>query len=250
VPIPSFVLVLLIAATMSSSSSSVLLRDQFDRPNGLITNEYAYWNSSKPAVRSTVWRVSSGSLFARNGHAWTGAPDDRRPNSDSSTGTGSTVFRATTRRDDLQNVMVAFKLFNAGLRPSVRAPTANWNGVHLLLRHQSEFALYAVSVNRRDNRVAIKKKVPGGPSNDGTYYTLAAGTYAVPYGRWQSVTARTINTSEGFVTITLDVNGRRLLQTTDLGRRGGAPITAPGRIGIRGDNCEFMLDDLVVTKVR
>lgn len=246
-PVLLFFVALVLAAMTSGSASPVLLRDGFNRPDGLITNEYAYWNASKPAARSTIWQVTSGSLFARRGHLWTGVPDDRRPNVRSSNGTGSTVFRATTRRADLQNVTVSFRLYNAGLRPSARVPAANWNGVHLFLRHQSEFALYAISINRRDNNVVVKKKVPGGPSNDGAYYTLATASYPVPYGRWQQVTARAVNTSDGAVTISLGVNGRRLLRATDAGR-GGAPLTGPGRIGIRGDNCEFLLDDLVVAR--
>jgi hypothetical protein len=246
-PVLSFFLALVLAATTTSSASPVLIRDGSHRRDGLITNEYAYWNSSKPAARSTVWQVTSGSLFGRNGHLWTGVPDDRRPNARSSAGTGSTVFRATTRRADLGNVTVSFKLYNAGLRPSARVPAASWNGVHLFLRHQSEFALYVVSINRRDNKVVLKKKVPGGPSNDGTYHTLGVANYPVPYRRWQRVTARTINASDGSVAITLALNGHRLLYARDSGR-GGEAFTAPGRIGIRGDNCEFMLADLVVAR--
>src|SRR5918992_4332556 len=99
-PVLLFFLALVVGATTSGSTSPVLFQDRFGHPRGLITNEYAYWNSSKPAVRSKAWRVTSGSLFAKRGHAWTGAPDDRRPNAASTNGTGSNVFRATTRRAD------------------------------------------------------------------------------------------------------------------------------------------------------
>src|SRR5438552_2313443 len=42
----------------------VLWQDRFDGPDGLITNEYAYWNFADPAAaRSPGWDVTSGSLF-------------------------------------------------------------------------------------------------------------------------------------------------------------------------------------------
>lgn len=36
--------------------------------------------------------------------------------------------------------------------------------------------LFYASVNRCDQTVAIKKKMPGGSSNGGTYFTLASGS--------------------------------------------------------------------------
>jgi hypothetical protein len=246
-PVQVIALMLMVSTAVSGSGSPVLVRDRFDRPNGLITNEYAYHHPDKPAVRSHVWQVTSGSFFARNRAGWTGVPDDRRPDANSSTGTGSAVFRLVTRRADLKDVAFSFKLVNAGLRPSRRASDAAWTGVHAFLRYQNERWLYVVSVNRRDDTVTIKKKVPGGPSNGGTYYTLAAGDYRVPYGRRQNVSTTIRTTARGWVAITLEVDGRRLLQATDAGR-GGRPITAAGRVGIRGDGCEFLVDDVVATR--
>src|SRR6266700_7449275 len=43
-----------------------LLADNFGRPDGLITNEFAAYNPHNPAaVRSSIWIATSGSLFAR-----------------------------------------------------------------------------------------------------------------------------------------------------------------------------------------
>ena len=246
-PVQVIALILMVSTAVSGSGSPVLVRDHFDRPNGLITNEYAYHNPKKPAVRSDVWQVTSGSFFARNRAGWTGVPDDRRPNVNSSTGTGSAVFRLISRRADLTDVTFTFRLVNLRLRPSTRAGDAAWTGVHVFLRYQNEHSLYVVSVNRRDNTITIKKKVPGGPSNGGTYHTLAAGDYRVPYGRRQNVATTIRTTARGWVAITLEVDGRRLLQATDAGR-GGRPITAGGRVGIRGDACEFLVDDVLATR--
>src|SRR4051794_34420913 len=44
--------------------SGGVFADNFNYPNGLITNEYAYWNPSDPrAVQSPLWEMTSGSLF-------------------------------------------------------------------------------------------------------------------------------------------------------------------------------------------
>jgi hypothetical protein len=57
------------------------------------------------------------------------------------------------------------------------------------LRHVSELNLYAITVDRRDGEVVIKKKCPGGPSNGGTYYALANSgpTHHIALGKWEQV---------------------------------------------------------------
>jgi hypothetical protein len=87
--------------------SSVLLEDAFNRSDGLITNEYAYWSrSARDTIVSKTWRVTSGSFFVRSGTGWTGIPDAVRPNAASSNGADSAVFRLTTQRRDFDNVAV------------------------------------------------------------------------------------------------------------------------------------------------
>ncbi len=45
-----------------------LFTDSFSNPNGLLTNEYAYWNPAlADSVSSPNWEMTSGSFFAR-GH--------------------------------------------------------------------------------------------------------------------------------------------------------------------------------------
>jgi hypothetical protein len=77
----------------------------------LVTNEYAHWNPQAPASRiANDWDVTSGSLFVHNGVAWSGAPDKATPDATSSNGSGSSVFRMTTRRHDFGDVAVSLNL--------------------------------------------------------------------------------------------------------------------------------------------
>jgi hypothetical protein len=241
-----FVGVLLLTPAVPAAAADPLLADQFTRPDGLITNEYAYWSTSGGGTQSPTWEMTSGSLFAKDQHAWTGVPDATVPNATSSNGTGSAIFRLTTKRADFGDVTVSFALLNKRMVSTKKTKKQAWDGVHVLLRYQSEESLYALSVNRRDGAVVVKKKVPGGPSNGGTYYTLASGTKAVPYGAWQQVSTRAATNSDGSVTLTLSRDGRQLLSVTDRGT-GGPPITTPGKVGVRGDNDEFQFDDFTVS---
>lgn len=229
--------------------ASALLLDRFDRPDGLITNEYAYRHPGEPgAVRSATWELTSGSLFARGGVAWSGIPDGDRPDASSLLANNSAVLRARTHRDDLGDTAIGFRLRNLGLRTTAETPAQSYDGVHAWTRYVSEESLYAVTINRRDDLAVIKKKVPGGPSNGGTYHTLASAPYAVPYGAWQAVRITTRNNADGSVTIALFTDGVERLRATDQGQ-GGPPITAPGRVGVRGDNCELELDDFEVQAI-
>jgi hypothetical protein len=50
---------------------------------------------------------------------------------------------------------------------------------------------------------------------------------------------------DGSVTITLYDGSSLVVSATDDGV-GGPPITNPGKVGIRGDSCDFNVDDFVV----
>jgi len=240
----------LAAPPARTQAAVVLLRDGFARADGLVTNEYAYWNPrSAAALHSPVWELTSGSLFARGGAGWSGAPDGASPDATSSNGTGSAVFRLTTKHAGFGDVTVGFRLRNLRLVATGRTAAVAWDGVHVLLRYRSQAELYAVSVNRRDHTAVIKKKLPGGPTNGGTYHTLAATAHRVPYGAWQRVAAAALTNPDGSVTITLRAGGQELLRATDRGV-GGPPITRPGKVGLRGDNCEFQFDDLTISRTR
>lgn len=216
--------------------------------NGLVTNEFAYWSPRNPSRHdSPAWEMDSGSLFAQDGIGWTGLPDAVAPNASSTNGNDSAVFRLNTKRRDFTDVSVSFDLLNHGYVTTSRTPAVGWDGVHIWLRYQSQFSLYVASVNRRDGTIAIKKKVPGGPSNGGTYYTLATGTHPVRLDAWQHVGASIRTEQNGAVTIQLFADGRQILSASDDGRIGGPPILAAGAVGIRGDNCNFHFKNFSVT---
>jgi hypothetical protein len=228
-------------------TGDLLVSDTFSVPDGLITNEYAFFNAlDLSSLLSPTWQLDSGSLFATGGTGSTGVPDDVEPNAHSTNGTDSAIFRLVTRRADLGDVSVSFRLDNIGLTQTSSTPSVDWDGVHVFLRYQSEFSLYYASINRRDGTAVIKKKVPGGPDNGGTYYELTPYvSHAVPYGEWQDITATVQTNADGSVTIRLLSGGQLVVAATDSGT-GGPPITAPGRVGLRGDNCNFRFDDFRV----
>ena len=241
----------LVVASPAAAAGETLLSDGFDQPDGLITNAYAFWHPTAPAIAvSPVWAVHSGSLFAKGGMGWSGVPDDATPDACSCNGTGSAVLRAATTRTDFGDVDVTFDLVNQGLSSTASTPPVAWDGLHVWLRYQSEYSLYYVTVNRRDNSVIVKKKVPGGPasSNYGTYYDLSpAVPYTVPYGRRQHVRATVRTNGDGSVTIALFVDGVKLVEGTDRGAGGMPPLTNPGAVGLRGDNADLLVDDFRVT---
>ncbi len=232
-----------------STTDATLFSDSFaSYPNGLITNEYAYWNHSDPSAKqSSRWELTSGSLFALNGEGYTGVPDTVGPNALSTNGTNSAVFRLTTKQPNFGNVTVSFDLLNVGLVETRSTPRMGLDGVHIFLRYQNEESLYYASVNRRDNTTVIKKKVPGGPSNNGTYYDLTSYVpNSVPYGAWQSVAASIKTNRDSSVTIEVFSQGQKIVSATDNGTIGGPPITFSGKVGIRGDNAEFRFKNFVV----
>jgi hypothetical protein len=230
---------------------STLFSDSFSQSRAIVTNEYAYYNPTHgDAVISPSWQITSGSLYLSSGTAWSGKADDIKPDALSTNGNDSAVFRMTTKRTDFGNVAVTFSLRNNALVTTARTPSQTYDGVHIFLRHQSETSMYYVSVNRRDGIVVVKKKVPGGTSNGGTYYTLSSNIpYQVPYGSWQTIKATVANLSTGGVRIKLTIGGVLLASVLDDGHIGGPPITKAGRVGIRGDNCNFQLDNFSVASL-
>jgi hypothetical protein len=219
-------------------------RPDLSGPDRLLTNEYAHSNPADGrAVRSPDWDVTSGSLYLRDGAGWTGTPDAASPDAGSANGTGSSVFRVTTRRRDFRDALVALDVRNLGLTANGRMPAADTDGVHVFLRWHSPQELYVASLNRRDNTVVVKRKDPGGEVNGGTYTTLGQAAYIVPYGVWQSFRVAIRNTAGRTVRISIAAGGRTLLEVED--RAAPADLTA-GAVGLRGDNCEFQFEEFRV----
>jgi len=236
-----------VGAAVIAMRHQPLLTDDFSGPNGLITNEFAYFNPHNPAaVRSPLWIVTSGSLFVHDNAAWTGVPDQGLTGPRSASVTNSSIFRVITRSADFQNVTVSFGLFVQRFVPAADGQSPSWRGVHVFLRYQSADLLYVVSVDRSDGVIVIKKKVPGGPSDGGTYYTLAAVRGTSVIGRWEQVRVSAVNDGEG-VRFSVWLDDRLRLQAVDNGAGDAPPITQPGRVGIRGDFTEFEFGHFTVT---
>ena len=215
----------------------------------LVSNEFAHFNPRDPhAVHSPTWDVTSGSLFRWGDELGAGEPDDRAPDARSRHATGSAVFRAV-HNHPMTDGTVSFSLRNDGLTSTERTPAVAFDGVHVFLRYQSEEELYVVSVNRRDDTVAVKKKLPGGTANGGHYETLAQAAAPVRYRAWVPYRVAIATAADGSVRIDLTSGARSLLHAIDHGQE-GPPILAAGRVGLRGDNCRFRLTDFVVQRRR
>lgn len=245
--------------------------------NGLVTNEFAYWNPHTPSASSSPdWQMTSGSLFAQSGVFWTGKPDTcdndkTSPNASSTNCTDSSVFRLNTARTFSGNISVSLSIKQLGNihNDNCNSDDTCWYGTHVWLRYQNQFNLYYVSVNRADGDVAIKRKVPCGTDNSGTYFVL--GTYVkhgFQSGSWNAYTTTIQTNSDGSVTIKLYDDNESTTTPIDVGTdRGGTnpnwtascttpghytsaaypPITADGAVGVRGDYANFEFTNFKVT---
>jgi hypothetical protein len=229
-------------------ASGPLFVEPFSYPDGLITNEYTCWNPTDPkAVKNANWGLDSGSLFAKGGQGWSGIPDAGLVDPQSFTHNDSAIFRLVTQRRDFLNVAVSLKLTHNGFVTTGTTPSVAWDGIHVFLRYQSEYSLYYASINRRDNTCVIKKKVPGGPSNNGTYYDLTPYVpHKFPSGTVQNIKATIQTNPDNSVTISLYAEGVLIVSGIDKGAN-GAVILAAGGTGVRGDNSNFLIDDFTVT---
>ena len=235
-------------AAPPSSATTLLIDDFRQRPEGLITNEYAFHHPTDPAARKdAIWELTSGSFFERHLSGFTGVPDHLSPNALSTNGNNSAVFRARTHRADFTDVIVSFDLRNMGFFTTTGVPPHAYDGVHVWLRYVSEYELYAVTVNRRDNIVVIKKKMPGGRSNGGTYYELGSAPYTARINAPVHVAASIQTQHDASVILRLTIDDKTVLRVRDDGRIGSPPILGRGRVGLRGDNCEFYVRNFRVT---
>lgn len=236
-------------ARAGPAAGPVLFRDDFDGPDGLITNHYATWSAAPWAVRSPDWLAESGSLLRRHGAAWSGVPTDRPPDPRSAHGTGSQLFRVWTTRSDFGDVRVDLRLRNEGyVAGSALYPRRSWDGVKLWPRREPGFGsvgVYTAEVNRRQGNVMIQKKCAGSDA----YAILAQSRPGRParVGHWEHVGATVRTQADGAVAIGLIRDGRVVLRATDRGAGGCPPVTGRGAVGVRGDNTQFSFDDFTVT---
>lgn len=215
--------------------------------DGLVTNELTqHASAAQQPHRSRDWVVTSGSLFAVGGMGWSGRPDDKSPDAESRNGTNSAVFRVVSRRRDFADVRVRFALRVSRLVRTRSTPKETYDGVHLLLRYRSPQQLYAVSLQRRDKILAIKRKDPGGPSNGGTYTVLSTAPFPLLHD-WINVDVTVRDTPDGSTALDLHIDGRLIMVAVD---RSAHRITGPGGIGLRADNAEFFFKDMIAEPVQ
>jgi hypothetical protein len=256
------------------SGSNILFQDTFTGADGLITNEYAHWNSN--GINSPDWDMTSGTLYRQSNMAWTGVPNSCAQNQDqdrtSTNCNNSNVFRVNTFRAFAGNVKVSLALKNnSDIHDSnCNAHGTCTHGVHIMMRYQSEFDLYYVSINRADNKVVIKRKVPCGSTNEGHYVELTPSPSPVHVwtaGTWQHFLVTIETNPNGSVTLKVydDANApdTPITQATDTGGTNPEwssgcttqghypttqypPITAAGSVGVRGDFDNFNFDDFTV----
>lgn len=234
----------------------------------LITNEYATYNQADPqSALSDEWELSSGSLFAKEGAFWTGEPDTcDAPNAISTNCTNSDIFRANTKKQFTgdTHVKISIKQLKDIHNKNCSSDDTCWHGAHLWLRFQNQYNLYYASLNRADGQVVIKRKVPCGDDNDGTYFTLGEARYDFVPMQWNQYKASIRTNSDQSVTITVtDSQDRIIVSAQDHGGTNPnwtktcqvdgkyssaqyPPIHEPGNIGVRGDFSNFMFKDLVV----
>lgn len=146
------------------------------------------------------------------------------------------------------NYAVSFSLLNHGVTVDTPMPE-DWDGVHVALRYADDCRTYYASVNRRDNKVVIKKRVPDGRSTCGSFYNLSGyAAYDVPYGEWQKIRATVSTRRDGSVLIEVFINGRLAARGVDEGQ-GGPPILGPGEVILRADAAALEYDDFAIESI-
>lgn len=221
-------------------------RPQFPQGHELITNEVAYAHPDQAGVhRSPDWLVTSGSLFADDGTGSTGRIDGGQPDVASRQATGSAVFRAVSVRRDFQDVAVSLSIDIGSMTSTPRTPAQDYDGVHVFLRYQHASELYTVDLCRRDNSVAIKRKVArAGAPDGGDYTTLAQASYPCRHNAWTRFTATVRNQPDG-VFLSLQDATRPVVTVVDRGVGADSPLRSAGRVGLRGDNTAFRVRSFV-----
>ena len=160
----------------------LLFEERFDYPDGIMTNEYALHHPTEPGIHTTPhWDATSGTIYTRQGKGYSGIPDRAtQATIDSSRGNNSARLRVITKPTDFLNVSVRFRFTNIQLVTAMGI--RDWDGFHIALRRQDEDNVYYADVNRRDNKVLVKRKQ--GPNNYDELPCVGqfAGAFGVAHG--------------------------------------------------------------------
>jgi hypothetical protein len=248
--------VLLVAAASATAlalgglrgSDEPLFEPDFDGPDRLLTNEFAFRHPNSPdAVGSTQWFVTSGSFFVRANTATNGSLDDKATGPHSTVATNSAVFRAYTKRRFRPSYQVTFDVRVEPPREVPGLRPAPWDGLHLMIDADSPEAAYYVSLYRRNGEAVIKKKTPGGSVAGGSYKALSRYVPChIEPGRWSEVRLDVRSAGPRAITIDLYEDGTLLATATDQPSLSGTPPFTEGRLGIRADKTNFAIKDMSV----
>ena len=234
---------------------TILFSDPLNGPDRIVTNEFTYYSPGGGCpYTSSTWAMTSGTLFVKNGAGYSGVPTvENQAVCDSTTQTNSAVFRLNTKASSFTNVDVSMDYMAVR---HIGAPGTSYDGIHMWVGYQSEYALYAASIFRWDGNLVIKKKVPvaqaqcSDPSNDGCYYDLTMETphqSLTTVNIWRHADIIFQSATNGTVTITEKIDGQTILQGVDKSING--PAYTSGAVGVRGDNTEFYFKNFTVTKL-
>ncbi|HEY5668074.1 MAG TPA: hypothetical protein VIR03_02800 [Candidatus Saccharimonadales bacterium] len=234
-------------------TANVLFSDLLDGPDRIVTNEYSYWSKQACPYASNKWDMTSGTLMVKNGAGYSGVPTVESSSvCQSAKANNSAIFRLNTKDFSFGNTTTSldFLLVQHG---GDDAPVNSYDGLHIWVRYQSQYALYSVTVSRWDGTVDIKKKVPVAiahcdrPANDGCYYDLVAQIKRPDLAQgkaWHHADIMTTDDAKGAVHILLKIDGAVVLSAVDAAP---GPAYHTGAVGVRGDNTEFYFKNFTVT---
>lgn len=158
-------------------AGALIVADNFDGPDGLITNNQYYVSapfpnrgSSATNNPSVIWEGDSGSFYRKRNWGYSGRPLDW-PN--------KYFFRFNTRNLQVGNAKISWDYRSAPFGKD-GYPVEGSDAVDVWLRYRTQYNLYVFQFDRTDNGIQAKRKIPAqgwsGPanlvSNKGVYYTL------------------------------------------------------------------------------
>jgi hypothetical protein len=246
-----------VVAHPRTPATTVLFSAPLNGQNGILANEYSYWNpNSSCPYKSSVWQMTSGTLSIKNNAGYSGIPTvEKHSTCSSTTHTDSAIFRLNTTQNNFSNVDVSMD-YMAAKHGGGGAPNNSYDGIHMWVGYQNEYALYAATIFRWDGNLVIKKKVPlqtahcTNPSNEGCYYNVTAEKkYAnlTTANIWRHADILFQPNSDGSTTITTKIDGNVIMQAVDKNLHG--PAYKSGAVGVRGDNTEFYFKNFTVNKI-
>jgi len=240
----------------TSTPTRPLFFDALNGPNRIVTNEFVHWSKGACPYTSSNWDMTSGTLMIKNGAGYSGIPTAEKSSyCESEIHNNSAVFRLNTKENNFGNVTVSVD-YMAVQHGGGGAPNNSYDGMHIWLGYQSEYALYAATIYRWDGTIVLKKKVPeetaqcDDPSNDGCYYNLSDAanrrSLTTP-GVWHhaEVTTEALSNKSQHITVTID--NTKVIDAVDNSVHGSTyPV---GAVGVRGDNTEFYFKNFMVNSL-